>query len=52
MTATLEYGIPAPNYRLPDETRLGRVTLQVADIARSISYYETVLGMRVIGREQ
>ena len=38
-------------YRLPDATRLGRVRLQVADLDRSIAYYETVLGLRVIDRD-
>ena len=44
------YGIAPPGYRLPDETRLGRVRLQVADLARSLPYYERVLGLRVISR--
>ena len=44
----LEYGIPAPNYRLPNETHLGRVMLQVADLARSVPYYDQVLGLRVL----
>jgi catechol 2,3-dioxygenase len=40
-----------PNgYRLPESTRLGRVRLQVADLERSISFYETVLGFRVLER--
>ena len=44
------YGIAPPGYRLPDATRLGRVRLQVADLERSIAYYEGVLGMRVLRR--
>ena len=47
-TTTLEYGIAPPNYRLPNETHLGRVKLQVSDLARSLAYYERVLGLRVI----
>lgn len=39
-------------YRLPDSTRPGSVSLQVADLARSIEYYEQVLGMRVIARDE
>ncbi|HUF24213.1 MAG TPA: VOC family protein [Vicinamibacterales bacterium] len=39
-----------PAYRLPGATRLGAVRLQVSDLARSITYYERVLGMRVRDR--
>jgi catechol 2,3-dioxygenase len=46
----MDYGIAPAGYRLPDATRLGRVRLQVADLERSIAYYETVLGLRVISR--
>jgi len=45
-----QYGIAPPDYRLPSETHLGRVRLQVADLDRSIAYYETVIGFRVIER--
>ena len=41
---------PPPAFRLPDEAAIGRVTLQVADLARSIAYYEDVLGLRTIER--
>ena len=44
------YGIAPPGFRLPDATHLGRVRLQVADLDRSIAYYETVIGLRVIER--
>lgn len=37
-------------YRLPAETRPGPVRLQVADLERSIGYYEEILGMRAIER--
>src|SRR5699024_1095705 len=47
---TLEYGIAPPGYRLPAETRLGRVSLQVSDLARSLDYYERVLGFRPVDR--
>jgi len=40
--------IHPPGYRLPNETHLGRVRLQVSDLARSLVYYEHVLGLRVI----
>ena len=45
------YGVAAPTYRLPDATRIGAVHLQVADLQRSIDYYEHVIGLRVSARE-
>ena len=50
-TESSDYGIAPAGYRLPADIRLGRVRLQVADLARSIGYYERVLGLRVIGRD-
>jgi catechol 2,3-dioxygenase len=47
---TFSAGIPAPGYRLPEATRLGLVRLQVADLSRSLDYYERVLGFRVLER--
>lgn len=41
-------GISPPGFRLPDETHIGRVRLQVGNLGLSVSYYETVLGMRVL----
>jgi catechol 2,3-dioxygenase len=37
-----------PGYRLPDELLLGPVRLEIASLERSLSYYETVIGLRVI----
>ncbi len=39
------------DFRLPEATRVGRVRLAVADLARSLAFYEGVLGLRVIARE-
>ena len=44
----MEAGVAAPGYRLPAETRLGHVSLQVADLARSVAWYERVLGLKVL----
>jgi catechol 2,3-dioxygenase len=44
------YGEPPRGYRLPDVARLGRVRLQVADLDRSLAFYDGVLGLRVIDR--
>jgi len=44
------YGIRPPAYRLPDATHLGAVHLQVSDLARSVAYYEQVLGLRAVDR--
>lgn len=41
-------GVAPPGYRLPDELRLGAVNLQVADLARSLTFYERVLGLRLL----
>ena len=46
----LPYGIAPPAYRLSDATHVGRVRLQVADLQRSIDYYERVLGLRTADR--
>ncbi len=49
-TPTLPYGVAPVGYRLPEATHIGRVRLQVADLERSIAYYERVLGLRVLRR--
>ena len=45
-----DYGIAPPGYRLPDSARPGRVVLQVADLERSVAYYEGVIGLGVLER--
>jgi catechol 2,3-dioxygenase len=44
------YGQAPAGFRLPGATRLGLVRLQVADLARSLAWYERVLGLRVVER--
>jgi catechol 2,3-dioxygenase len=41
---------PPPGYRLPAGLKLGPVRLEIADLARSIGYYESVIGLRVLDR--
>ena len=45
------YGEAPAGYRLPATTRLGPVRLQVADLDRSLAYYEGVLGLAVQAQE-
>src|SRR5262245_55091530 len=45
------YGDAPSGYRLPGGTRLGPVHLQIADLKRSVAYYEGTLGMRVHQRD-
>lgn len=49
-TADTQHGIRPTEYRLPEATHLGRVRLQVADLDRSLAFYEKVLGLRAIER--
>lgn len=44
------YGEAPKGYRLPQATRLGCVKLQVADLARSLDFYEQTVGLRVLER--
>ena len=45
-----DHGRPAAGYRLPAETRVGAVRLQVADLDRSLPYYEQVIGLALLDR--
>lgn len=52
MTASaLDYGIAPTGYRLPGDLSLGRVRLQVSDLARSLGFYTEVLGLRIISED-
>ncbi|MGB7212399.1 MAG: VOC family protein [Gemmatimonadales bacterium] len=42
------YGLPPAGPRLPEGLRLGPVRLQVADLERSLSYYQRTLGLRIL----
>lgn len=45
------YGVRPSRYRLPEETRLGPVRLQISDLNRSLEYYERVMGFRVTDKK-
>jgi catechol 2,3-dioxygenase len=49
-TATSPLGVAPPAFRMPASLQLGAVSLQIADLARSLEYYQTVLGLRVLRR--
>jgi catechol 2,3-dioxygenase len=42
----MRYTVPPPGYRLPNDTQLGIVRLAVADLSRSVAFYERVIGLR------
>lgn len=46
------YGEAPQGYRLPEALRLGPVVLMVSDLARSVQFYERVLGMRVLEQRE
>ena len=45
-------GVAPLDYRLPPDLRLGAVSLQVAQLDRSLEFYERVIGLRVIQRDE
>jgi catechol 2,3-dioxygenase len=45
------YGEAPRGFRLPEGTRLGPVRLQVADLERSVAFYEGTLGLRALRRD-
>jgi catechol 2,3-dioxygenase len=49
---SLPYGARPTGYRLPDDTRLGTVRLQVSDLERSLDYYRGLLGFTLISRRE
>lgn len=46
------YGQAPTGYRLPAATRLGPVRLQIADLGRSVAFYEGTLGFRVLSHSE
>ena len=49
---TEPFGIRPSGYRLPDETAVGRVRLQIRDLERSLAFYGSVLGLDLITRDK
>lgn len=45
------YGVAPPLFRLPEQTRVGRVRLQVSDLSRSLVYYRDILGFDVLAED-
>ena len=43
-----DYGIAPTRFRLPNQSRLGRIYLQISDLSRSIDYYRDLLGFTPI----
>lgn len=50
-SGSLPYGIPPEGHRLPADTHLGPVRLQVADLDRSTDFYQRVLGLDMQERD-
>lgn len=46
------YGEAPSGFRLPEETSVGPVTLQVADLGRSLDFYRSMLGLAELGRDR
>ena len=44
------FGQAPAGFRLPAETRVGPVRLEIADLGRSVDYYSDILGLRVLHR--
>jgi catechol 2,3-dioxygenase len=42
-----QIGLKPPAFRLPDTIRLGVIRLQIADLERSLEYYQKVIGFKV-----
>jgi catechol 2,3-dioxygenase len=48
VSSAAEYGLKPKGYRLPEESHLGAVRLQVSNLDRSVQWYQTVLGVNVL----
>jgi catechol 2,3-dioxygenase len=50
MSSAVEYGRRPKGYRLPEESHLGAVRLQVSNLDRSVQWYQDVLGVKVLSK--
>lgn len=50
MAVDRPYGTAPDGFRLPEAAHVGAVRLQVADLPRSVDYYQHVLGLRILDR--
>ena len=50
VTTQASFTVPPTGYRLPGDLTLGAVQLQIADLDRSVAYYERVVGLRTLER--
>ena len=50
ITADRSFGAVPSGFRLPENSHIGAVRLQVADLPRSLDYYQHVLGLSVLDR--
>ncbi len=50
-SAENEVGIPAPGFRMPAGMRLGAVRFQIADLDRSMRFYQDVIGLHPLQGE-
>jgi catechol 2,3-dioxygenase len=48
---TEQIGIKPPAFKLPDDVRLGIVRLQIANLERSLDYYQKVIGFEIKSRD-
>lgn len=45
------YGLAPSGFRLPEDVQLGPARLQVADLDRSLEYYQNVIGLELLDRQ-
>lgn len=51
-SVTPDLGIHPPSFRLPSTAHVGKVRLAVSDLARSVSFYSEIIGLKVASQEE